>query len=45
MAEEAKKMNCRRVSWVTEDGNAGARSLYDSVTTYGGHVTYRLYLD
>lgn len=40
----AKANGWQRLYWHTEEGNATARRLYDSITPSDGHVRYRLKL-
>lgn len=37
----AKARGFSRVWWMTEEGNAAARRLYDSLSEYDGHIRYR----
>ena len=41
---EARQMGCGRFYWHTNEGNARARSLYDSIVPSDGHLRYRLAL-
>lgn len=38
---EAKKAGASRVYWLTQDGNATARALYDQVADHPGFTVYR----
>ena len=39
--EFANNKNCNRVYWITQEGNATARKLYDSIATQTDMVQYR----
>ena len=41
VAEDAKRLDCRRLSWVAEKDNVEARRLYDSLATCE-YVQYRM---
>ena len=45
VAEAARTAGAVRCYWHTQEHNATARALYDSVTTYGGFVRYELVPD
>ncbi|WDI31623.1 GNAT family N-acetyltransferase [Hyphococcus flavus] len=40
--DEAQKKDCDRVYWLTQEGNATARKLYDKVASLSGFVHYRV---
>lgn len=42
--EWAERAGCEKVYWLTQDGNATARTLYDRVATHTGYVHYQISL-
>lgn len=42
--DEARKKECSRVYWLTHEGNAQARLLYDRVAERPGFIQYRKFL-
>lgn len=41
VGQEAQRRGCSRVHWLTQEGNARARALYDRVATRSGFIQYR----
>lgn len=39
--QDARQRGCARVHWLTQEGNATARQLYDRVATRSGFIQYR----
>ncbi len=40
--EWAERSGCEKVYWLTQEGNATARTLYDRVATHTGYVHYQI---
>ncbi len=40
VAAEARRSNCARLYWTTQETNLTARQLYDRLATYGGFIRY-----
>lgn len=40
VAEEARRLNCLRLYWLTQDSNTTARQLYDKVASHEGFIRY-----
>ena len=40
VAEEARRLNCPRLYWLTQENNRTARQLYDRLAAYNGFVRY-----
>jgi len=43
--QKAKEMGCRQMSWITNEENATARALYESIVPRAGVAYYRLRFD
>lgn len=41
VGQQARQRGCSRVHWLTQEGNARARALYDRVATRSGFIQYR----
>jgi len=40
VAEEARRLDCARLYWLTQENNSTARQLYDRLASYGGFIRY-----
>ncbi|MBV9679383.1 MAG: GNAT family N-acetyltransferase, partial [Acidobacteriaceae bacterium] len=40
VAEEAQRLNCARLYWLTQESNHTARQLYDKLASCNGFVRY-----
>lgn len=40
VAEEARRLNCARLYWLTQESNSTARQLYDRVASHEGFIRY-----
>jgi GNAT superfamily N-acetyltransferase len=40
VAEEARRLNCARLYWLTQESNTTARQLYDKVASHEGFIRY-----
>ncbi len=45
VVKEAKREGCSKVYWTTQEGNKGARVLYDEMARHDGFIRYDLMLD